>query len=365
MTEAARDAGVTLRVMENYLFYEPLQRLKAARRRRRARRGRGLPPEDGRERSRRLGGALGDLRRASSTWPPQGRGDPRCSTTAGTSSRPRCGCSARSARSGRGSAATEVARGCRRRRADDVAWEHENGVRGVWDATLAVDLYLRSDYYTNDERWEVTGAAGFARVNRCTGRGLQQPSLEVYRDGELRSYHALDDDWASSFRASGAHWSGMAPHRRGDRCGGTSTGRSTSCASRSPPREQRPRRRRRRPRVAATEPDERRPDGVARASTCSPGGRAMRPCTQGAPSGTDRAGARLDDATSTSSTRATSTTRSASGTTCARPARSRTRAAGRRVAADPLRRRDRDRPRHGDLQLARRQRRRRRRARRG
>lgn len=87
-----------------------------------------------------------------------------------------------------------------------VVWEHTNGVRGVWDITLAVDMYLRSDYYTNDERWEVTGRRGFARVNRCTGRGIQQPSLEVYADGEMRSYHALDDDWASSFRDSGRHW---------------------------------------------------------------------------------------------------------------------------------------------------------------
>jgi len=86
-----------------------------------------------------------------------------------------------------------------------IVWEHTNGVRGVWDITLANDMYLRSDYYTN-ERWEVTGRRGFARVNRCTGRGIQQPSLEVYADGEMVSYHALDDDWASSFRDSGRHW---------------------------------------------------------------------------------------------------------------------------------------------------------------
>jgi len=87
-----------------------------------------------------------------------------------------------------------------------LVWEHQNGIRGVWDITLAIDMYLRSDYYTNDERWEVTGRRGYARVNRCTGRGIQQPSLEVYLDGEMRSYHALDDDWASSFRDSGHHW---------------------------------------------------------------------------------------------------------------------------------------------------------------
>jgi predicted dehydrogenase len=87
-----------------------------------------------------------------------------------------------------------------------LVWEHESGVRGVWDITLAPDMYLRSDYYTNDERWEVTGRRGFARVNRCTGRGIQEPSLVVYADGEMRSFHALDDDWASSFRDSGRHW---------------------------------------------------------------------------------------------------------------------------------------------------------------
>ncbi|HXW46136.1 MAG TPA: Gfo/Idh/MocA family oxidoreductase [Streptosporangiaceae bacterium] len=87
-----------------------------------------------------------------------------------------------------------------------LTWEHHNGVRGVWDITLATDMYMRSDYYTNDERWEVTGRTGYARVNRCTGRGIQQPSFEVYADGELRGYHALDDDWGSSFRDSGRHW---------------------------------------------------------------------------------------------------------------------------------------------------------------
>jgi len=43
-------------------------------------------------------------------------------------------------------------------------------------------MYLRSDYYTNDERWEITGNRGYGRVNRCTGRGIQQPSLEIYAE---------------------------------------------------------------------------------------------------------------------------------------------------------------------------------------
>ena len=102
--------------------------------------------------------------------------------------------------------ATEVVPGVAVDAPTTIAWEHDSGVRGVWDITLAPDLYLRSDYYTNDERWEVTGRRGYARVNRCTGRGVQQPSLEVYVDGEMRASHALDDDWGSSFRDSGRHW---------------------------------------------------------------------------------------------------------------------------------------------------------------
>lgn len=87
-----------------------------------------------------------------------------------------------------------------------IVWEHENGIRGLWDMTLAPDMLMKSDYYSGDERWEVTGRRGFARVNRCTSLGIQQPSLEVYVDGEMRSFHALDDDWGSSFRDSGRHW---------------------------------------------------------------------------------------------------------------------------------------------------------------
>jgi predicted dehydrogenase len=101
---------------------------------------------------------------------------------------------------------TEIAPGMEIDAPTTVVWEHVNGVRGVWDITFAVDMLLKSDFYSNDERWEVTGRRGFARVNRCTSRGLQQPSFEVYLDGEVRAQHALDDDWASSFRDSGRHW---------------------------------------------------------------------------------------------------------------------------------------------------------------
>ena len=204
MLDAAKANGRVLRVMENYLFYEPLRKLKET----------------------VESGELGEVSGYHMKMVGTGRGgwDVPASSYEWQ---------ARQMRDGRGILVfddgwhklatalwlfgpikevrawigrSEIVPGFDIDAPTTIVWEHDSGIRGVWDITLAIDMYLRSDYYTNDERWEVTGRRGYARVNRCTGRGIQQPSLEIYADGEMRSYHALDDDWASSFRDSGRHW---------------------------------------------------------------------------------------------------------------------------------------------------------------
>jgi predicted dehydrogenase len=204
MLAAARDSGRVLRVMENYLFYEPLRRLKAVAES-------GEIGEISGYHLKMVGTGRGgwDVPWSSFEWQMEqmkrGRGilvfddGWHKYATALWLFGP-----VREVRAWIGN--LHVGPGVDLDAPSTIIWEHANGVRGVWDITLAMDMYLRSDYYTNDERWEITGSKGFARVNRCTGRGLQEPSLEVYADGELRGYHALDDDWASSFRASGRHW---------------------------------------------------------------------------------------------------------------------------------------------------------------
>ncbi len=204
MADDAAGRGLRLRVMENYLFYEPLLKLKET----------------------IDSGELGPISGYHMKMVASGRGGWE---VPGDAYEWRF----QQARDGRGPlifddgwhklstalwlfgpvkevrawiGSTEIVPGIEIDAPTTLVWEHDNGVRGVWDVTLAVDMYLRSDYYTNDERWEVTGRRGFARVNRCTGRGIQEPSFEVYLDGETRSFHALDDDWASSFRDSGRHW---------------------------------------------------------------------------------------------------------------------------------------------------------------
>lgn len=204
--EAADSADRRVRVMENYLFYPPLQRLKEIV-------DSGQLGEISTYHMKMVASGLGGWEVPGDTYERQfeqtrrGRGPlffddgwHKLSTALWLFG------PVREVRAWIGT--TEVFPGIDIDAPTTVVWEHVSGVRGVWDITLAVDMFLRSDYYTNDERWEVTGRRGFARVNRCTGRGLQQPSLEVYLDGEMRSFHALDDDWASSFLRSGRHWLG-------------------------------------------------------------------------------------------------------------------------------------------------------------
>ncbi len=204
MVDASAAAGRVLRVMENYLFYEPLRRLKEV-----VDSG-AIGVVSGYHMKMVASGRGGwDVPASSYEWQIQqmrrGRGVlvfddgwHKLSTALWLFG------PIREVRAWVGE--TEVVPGIAVDAPTTIVWEHDSGIRGVWDITLAVDMFLRSDYYTNDERWEVTGRRGFARVNRCTGRGIQQPSLEVYADGEMRSFHALDDDWASSFRDSGRYW---------------------------------------------------------------------------------------------------------------------------------------------------------------
>ena len=86
-------------------------------------------------------------------------------------------------------------------------------MRGGLDLTLATDTYFRSDFYSCDERIEVTGSHGSVRCNRISAAGRQEPSVEVYRDGEVREYHALPDGGDAGFAASAA---AMVAHLRGD-----------------------------------------------------------------------------------------------------------------------------------------------------
>jgi predicted dehydrogenase len=96
---------------------------------------------------------------------------------------------------------TEVVPGIVMDAPSTLVWEHESGVRVVLDITFAIDTYFRSSHYGGDERVEVTGTRGFVRCNRISAYGIQEPSVVLYRDGEVRAFHALDDTPPDAFSA--------------------------------------------------------------------------------------------------------------------------------------------------------------------
>ncbi len=100
---------------------------------------------------------------------------------------------------------TEIVPGIEMDAPSTLVWEHANGVRAVLEISFAIDTYFRSSHYTGDERIEVTGTRGYVRTNRISAQGIQEPAVVLYRDGETRAFHDLDDRPPDAFRASTAH----------------------------------------------------------------------------------------------------------------------------------------------------------------
>ncbi len=85
-----------------------------------------------------------------------------------------------------------------------ITWRFKESARlGVWEVSLSPGIVYQSDYYAADERVEIAGTEGYLWITRCTGRFSEIPPLYHYRDGRTTAYDDLRDDWADSFVDSG------------------------------------------------------------------------------------------------------------------------------------------------------------------
>jgi predicted dehydrogenase len=76
---------------------------------------------------------------------------------------------------------------------------------GVLDVAHTPKMRIESDYYADDDRVEVIGERGILFVNRCTARTVDLPELMMFRDGKTTAIPVEGVAWHDSFVACTRH----------------------------------------------------------------------------------------------------------------------------------------------------------------
>jgi predicted dehydrogenase len=83
----------------------------------------------------------------------------------------------------------------------NIIWKYKEGVKyGSCDYTHCWDMHMPSNYYANDEWFEITGSKGVISINRCTGNLRSGPPLSLFNGTRWIHYNDLDSDWGTSFK---------------------------------------------------------------------------------------------------------------------------------------------------------------------
>ncbi|MBI2565644.1 MAG: Gfo/Idh/MocA family oxidoreductase [Candidatus Schekmanbacteria bacterium] len=89
-----------------------------------------------------------------------------------------------------------------------VVWRHAGGCLGSIDATFSPNLTIASKYYSADERVEITGTEGVLYLSTCSAQLLPgEPALTLVRNGQAHSFTDLRSDWQASFVDCTRHFS--------------------------------------------------------------------------------------------------------------------------------------------------------------
>jgi predicted dehydrogenase len=76
---------------------------------------------------------------------------------------------------------------------------------GVLDFAHTPNMQIDSLYYADDDRVEVIGDKGILFVNRCTARTVDLPELMMFRDGKTTAIPVEGVEWHDSFIACTRH----------------------------------------------------------------------------------------------------------------------------------------------------------------
>jgi len=81
-----------------------------------------------------------------------------------------------------------------------IMWKGlDNSRYGTCDYANASDMVIPSEYYSNDEWFEITGTKGIVIVQRCTGHLIEKPAVRLYDGKKWKNYGDIPCDWATGF----------------------------------------------------------------------------------------------------------------------------------------------------------------------
>ena len=84
-----------------------------------------------------------------------------------------------------------------------IMWKYRDGKRyGICDFVYASQMRIPTEYYSNDEWYEVNGAHGILLVNRGTGHIHEGPAVSVYNGKTWRHIGNVPSDWSEGFIGS-------------------------------------------------------------------------------------------------------------------------------------------------------------------
>ena len=82
-----------------------------------------------------------------------------------------------------------------------IMWKYQDRVcYGMCEYAHAAEMQIPSNYYANDEWFEITGSRGIVVIHRCTGHINEGPAVSLFNGERWQHYTDIVSDWAEGFR---------------------------------------------------------------------------------------------------------------------------------------------------------------------
>jgi predicted dehydrogenase len=87
-----------------------------------------------------------------------------------------------------------------------VSWSYEGGALGSFETTYSPGMFVETDQYPQDDRIEITGTKGILWVTRGHGKLLDAPAVIVRTGHKTVTHDDMETSWSSSFVQATDHF---------------------------------------------------------------------------------------------------------------------------------------------------------------